>query len=276
MKLRGTWLVVGLLVACGESSGTQELSESAIDSGESMPESADAFGESTPVPDGYTRYYSTVQTLGPGESTMLVEWVAPAFDEDMDVLDVSGGQTNGGHHALLYATAVIEEVGTVRPLDTEDQLVARSFGGPGGEGMDLRLLDLPEDYAFRLRKGEGLYIQSHYINVTEDTIDVRSYIDAKLAKPSGERTIITSFTNATVENELAPASSTETTVECVTQSDLKLVVYSNHMHEYGKSVSTEAELPDGTRLMIKDDPVWTDEWQTNPNYSVTFDESTLR
>jgi len=179
MQKHAFWLLA-LLAGCSSSTDRDSPGPTG-----GPVESADSFGQSTPVPDGYTRYYSTVQEVSPGESLMLVEWVTGAFDEDMDVMDVKGGQTKGGHHASLTASTQIEPVGTVRPQVINDQFSATFLGAIGGEGQGAGAFSKPDNYAFRLSKGAGLYLQTHYINATDSTLRVRSYVDIELTKQIG-------------------------------------------------------------------------------------------
>ncbi|MFM2419479.1 MAG: hypothetical protein RL385_4202 [Pseudomonadota bacterium] len=131
---------------------------------------------------------------------------------------------------------------------------------------------LPSNYAFRVRKGEGLFLQTHYVNVTSMPIRVRSYVDVKMTEASDDHQIISLFANTTISNHLPPKQSATQAVDCVTQGDLSLVMFTNHMHEWGVSTRSVAMLPDGTMRMLKNDPVWNTEWTLNANYTFAFDE----
>ena len=125
----------------------------------------------------------------------------------------------------------------------------------------------PDNYAFRVSKGQGLYLQTHYINPSASTLRVRSYVDVKFADPSSDHVVLSMFSFGTVKNQAAAASETTVTMECITQEDLSFAMFTNHMHEYGQSVRTEAILPDGSVSVLKDDPVWHIEWVANSNYT---------
>jgi hypothetical protein len=263
MMKHAFWLL-GVLAGCSSSH--------AGDPQQPASEPAETFGESTAVPDGYTRYYSTVQEVPPGESLMLVEWVADALDADKDVMDVRGGQTKAGHHASLTASSAIEPVGTVRDQVIDDQFTATLLGAVGGEGQGGGAFEKPDNYAFRVSKGQGLYLQTHYINPTDRTLQVRSYVDVKFAEPSSDHVVLSMFSFGTVKNQAAPASESTVTMDCKTQEDLSFAMFTNHMHEYGKAVRTVAILPDGSESVIKDDPVWQIEWVANSNYTYRFQD----
>jgi hypothetical protein len=53
---------------------------------------------------------------------------------------------------------------------------------------------------------------------------------------------------------------------CKLNRELQLLRFTNHMHEYGKSVSTEFLDPTGQAHMIKADPEWSADWSLAPNY----------
>src|SRR5262245_13342502 len=130
---------------------------------------------------------------------------------------------------------------------------------------------MPANYAFRWRKGEGLYLQTHYVNVTESPTRVQSYVDAKLREPSEDHVVLSLFSHGTLKNRVAPASETNLSLECAIKKDLPLVMFTNHLHEYGTKIRTELVLPDGSKSVIKDDPVWNIEWTNSANYKHVFD-----
>src|SRR4051812_25591149 len=169
------------------------------------------------LPDGYIRYTAPAVRLQPGETAQYVQWVAPALDRELDVVAVRGSQSAGGHHALLYASPDLEPVGTTRMWEPADQITARFLGGTGGEGASA-VTNLPEGAVLRVPAGSGFYIQTHYLNTSDDVLDGTSSIDVKLAEPSPDATELSMFVSSTLTVNVPPGASEET-LDCDVQED---------------------------------------------------------
>jgi hypothetical protein len=219
------------------------------------------------VPEGYVRFEPPTITVEPGESGQWVQYVANPFDEDMDVVDIVGHQGTGGHHAVLYATPTVEAIGTTRDWQNVDQLIDRFLGGLGGEGAEE--IALPEGAVFRVPAGQALYMNTHYFNATDSPIEGWSRLDVKFEPADESRIAVSLFANVSLAFEATPGFS-EATTACTLERDVDLVMFTNHMHEWGRAARTTI-LPPGARTddapqVLKDDPVWNSEWTTNPNF----------
>jgi hypothetical protein len=225
-------------------------------------------GPGGPRPDareGYRRFEARPMSLAPGRSAMTVEWVAAPADRDLDVLDISGWQSAAGHHAVLYATADEQPVGTVRNWQNEDQLSARFIGGSGGEAA--AQIKLPPGVVTRIPRGYGLVLQVHYLNTSPVQVMGESFVDVKLADASPGHRVASFFTSTSVRYELPPGAKTSLDIDCKLKTDVPLLMFANHQHEMGVSVVTEQVRPDGTRSDVKRDDRWQDEWAFNPNFT---------
>jgi hypothetical protein len=216
-----------------------------------------------PAP-GFTRYTTPTITLQPGESGVWVQWVAPALDHDVDIVDVTGWQGPAGHHAILISTSDVEPVGTVRPWKNTDQLSLRLLGGTGGEATDL--FKLPPGVVFRVPKGNALAVQTHYINATTHVVTTSSYVDAKYAPPDSTAKLANLFVLTSDRINVVPGESS-IDIGCTLPHDVNLLMYTNHMHSYGHAVTTTQVAADGTETVLKDDPSWDPEWALNPNFA---------
>ena len=224
-------------------------------------------GDEDEVAEGYVRLRPPPITVQPGESGQWVQYVANPFDEDMDVVDIVGHQGVGGHHAVLYASPSVQEIGTTREWQPVDQIVDRFLGGVGGEGGEE--IALPEGAVFRVPAGQALYLNTHYFNATEEAIEGWSQLDVKLEPADQSRIAVGLFTNVTLAFAATPGFS-EATTTCTLEREVNLVMFTNHMHEWGVAARTTI-LPPGARpddrpQVIKDDPDWNYEWATNPNF----------
>ena len=213
--------------------------------------------------DGYIRYLAKPVTLQPGETKQYVQWVSGPIDRDMDLLDVRGSQAAGGHHAVLFASQSLEEIGTTRDWEGADQITSRFLGGVGGEGVSGGDTPLPPGAVFRIPAGSGFYIQTHYLNATDAPITTESALEVKLADPDPTKTVLSMFVNTSVDIKVTPGESSQT-IGCEVQEDTSLIMYVNHIHETGVSISTTVG-----EHMVKHDPSWNYEWTTHPNFKTT-------
>jgi hypothetical protein len=240
-------LALGLAGACGGSDPQVPID----------PDAGDG------APPGYTRYKATPMVLQPGESGIWAEYVSEVFTEDTDIIDIVGHQGLGGHHAVMFATKEPQPIGTVHEWGNADQLTSRFLGGGGAEGADN--VKLPDGISFRVRKGYALVMQVHYVNVTDEPVEMNSFIDVKYAPASDSRLVAGMFTNVQPALFLNPGKQS-VTVECEVKEDLELVMWSNHLHEWGSRIVTTATLPSGQVIDIKRNETWFTEWINSPDW----------
>lgn len=223
---------------------------------------------SPPEPEaGYTRYAApAVPDLEPGADVMRCQYIVAPFDHDMDVLDVSGYQSRGGHHSLAYAVkGSSAPLGTSRACTDEDNVAIGAFlGGIGGEGGKATL---PPGVVFRLTKGSGIMLNTHFLNTTADTITGETVIDIKFAEVDTTRKVASMFANTNLDFTLAPQTTSTDDVTCVVQHDLAMLKFTNHMHNYGTTAVTTVTRQDGTEEMVHADDTWAGDMQFNPSWS---------
>jgi len=269
-----------LLPGCG--SGT--------DSGGAAPAQAPSGTAFDPpaTPAGYVRLDSkTVSNIPPGGDVTYCQYVMAPFDHDVDVLDVRGIQSSAGHHAAVftYAADGSTPIGTSEPCmgteftsgglgadagnSTSSLLAIGAYlGAIGGATGGSSAATLPAGVAFRMKKGNGIMLNVHYLNTTREAVDGNTAVDIKFADADPSRTIAAMFVNVNIGFNIAPDSHTSSSIDCVAQGDLNLLLMANHMHEFGTSASTQV-IPAGstTPTMLHEDKTWTYEMQFNPVYT---------
>ena len=190
---------------------------------------------------------------------MHCQYVQAPLDRDVDIIDVRGYQSEGGHHAIAYASTDRAALGTTRDCTGEDNLSQGAFlGGVGGEAGGG--VQLPAGVAFRLKKGQSIMLNTHFLNVSERVYDGHSVVDFKFAEVDPSRTVASLFANGTVAFRV-PASSAAQAVAVQGAHEIKFVSFANHMHDYGTSIKTEIVRGDGRVELVQHDPVWTYEMQ---------------
>ncbi|HEX4338792.1 MAG TPA: hypothetical protein VH062_22960 [Polyangiaceae bacterium] len=241
-----------------------------------------------PVADGYQRLTATtIPTINPGDDVTYCQYVMAPVDSDMDVIDIGGFQSKFGHHAVAfsYTGDGTQELGKSTPcmgsefssgagtsadsmMGGADLTSMGSFlGGVGGGSSDNNTGKLPDGVVFRLKKGDGIMLNAHYINTGTEVISGDAVIDVKLADADPTRLVASLFLNLNIGFNLPPQASTSSSSQCVAGDDVKILMMTNHMHEFGTSATTEVTRANGDNVMLHADPTWTYDMQFNPVYS---------
>lgn len=272
------------LSACGSGDGTPASGKQATHtrtSSASAPPESGAFSP-PPTPEGFTRFEAaTIADIQPGDDTTHCQYVMAPVDHDVDILEVQGSQSKFGHHAVAfsYVPSDGDQVGTeIKCMTGSNEFTtgttaggaALSAGGYlGGVGPSAtQVAALPDGVAFRLKKGQGVMLNLHYINTSDQPIDGNAYIDLKIADADPARLIAAIFINFNGSFSLPPNAQTDSTQDCVAKSDVNIIMMSDHMHEWGSHGSTEVVRADtGAVEMLREDPTWTADMVNAPTFS---------
>jgi hypothetical protein len=251
-------LALLLVAACGSNDPKTHA--------EPQPSGTDTF-DPGPVPEGYTRYdVPDISDLQPGADEMWCQWIAAPSDQVQNVLSVQGKQGVAGHHAALYANSVIEPVGTTRICKDEDMLTVTFLGAVGGEGTAGPVVSLPEGMVFQMPQGQALMANTHYINTTNAPVEGHTVLDVKFAPPDPSLIIAGSFAMNYSGMQIPPGQEMSVDVQCTLDRTVSLVMYSNHMHRWGRRVFTEVKRTDGTTEMLSKNDTWTADGAFNPPF----------
>jgi hypothetical protein len=272
-----------LCVACGDSESAPTLTTS-VTAGTSLPAqttapsnaggaaAAPSAGDNAasaaalqlpPLEVGYQRLMAPGVEVPPGTDGDWMQWVGGPTDQDYDLSEMRGAQSKIGHHAILYTTSLPNAVGTTRPWTEVDQLTTQTLGGVGAEGA----IPVPAGVVMRVKKGSYLVFDVHYLNASDRTQVGETYMDIKLGPANPNSMLASRIANSTVQIALPPHQEVSIDLNCQVTHDLKLVRFTNHMHEHGTSTFTEYIDPSGVAHMIKSDPTWSPDWSLAPNYT---------
>jgi hypothetical protein len=252
--MKRPWLALIAVAGCGGSS----TAPSPYVAGFAPPAS----------PSGYTRYVApTVHQVPPGSDMTLCQWLAGASDADVDVADVFGHQSVGGHHVVLYASKNIKEpIGTSRPCTPEDSEGSQFLGAIGGEGISGKV-GLPPGLVFRVPKGRSLMANVHYINATRNPIDGQSVVDVKFAAASPSSHPVGFLSVISRKFEIPAQQAYAIDRYCKAPKDLSLFMFANHLHEHGRSIFNEVIRPDASKEILATDETWRPELTFNATWS---------
>lgn len=219
----------------------------------------------TPVQDGFTRYVlPPVLAIPPGSDILKCQWISPPADHDMYVTVVTGQQTTGGHHIVLYSNTRAEPVGTTRDCSGDDTLSIGYLGVYGGEGVGTGDGQLPLGVGFKLLKGQSLMANTHYINATQAPVDGQGVIDVQFVEASQVKQVSNLFANIAFNFSVPPGQSGSAEARCTFPTDISFFRMTNHVHEWGKSVYTEViRGTSGAHEALVSNDTWTKELTFN-------------
>src|SRR5262245_7964021 len=88
-----------------------------------------ALFEPAPPAEDYTRSVATkIEAIQPGDDITYCQYVMPPLDHDVDILDVTGEQSAGGHHTVAFVTTATE-YGVSHSCDEAEQMQSGFLGG---------------------------------------------------------------------------------------------------------------------------------------------------
>lgn len=185
-----------------------------------------------PTPDPqYLDFLGGEQTVKPGGDVMFcTHFRYDGPDVAFDSIDMQQGKW--GHHAVLLAAKNPLEPGSVEdcsnPADMAKFDVFATFGDP-----------LPEGHAMLLPHGKTIVLQSHYLNAGPKELLVRDVLRVRTKAVADVQYWGSSFANAELTFTLPPHSTGKVVSECVSPSDMKVLLLGGHMHEWGTKFVTE-------------------------------------
>lgn len=265
-----------LLAACGASDDDAGPSSQGIDPGTKNSSGSHydygaKFEPAAPA-EGYTRLTAPVlKDIPPGADITYCQYVMAPVDHDIDILDVTGVQSAGGHHTVAFATTK-DLVGKSEEC-IDGEMEAGFLGGTGGDGA---AITLPENTAFRLSKGNGIMLSNHFINTSDDFVEGASVLDLKMVDTDPSRRVAGLFGITASRFEIPAQGKGEAELECALEKDIEIFAMTNHMHAYGASASARVVRPGGEEEVVSDIPAWSPEMTGNPEWTMYLGEKTLK
>jgi len=153
--------------------------------------------------------------------------------EDRDILAFEGLQSELGHHTILYAARSHQPPGT--HICSEADMINVRYLAAGGS--ETGAFQVQEGISFRLRAGQQLMIQSHFINTSDRDTTGRSWFRVETAPPDPSRQPADLFTVVTTQIDVPAHAAGRASAECPIPSDLTLIALGGHAHEWGRRVS---------------------------------------
>ena len=168
-----------------------------------------------------------------GEDITYCTYLDHEVAEDRDILSFEGTQSQFGHHTILYGVRSKQPAGT--HVCTEADMINVRYLAAGGSETGTFMVQ--DGIAFRLRAGQQLMIQSHFINASDRDVTGSSEFRVDTALPDPSRQPADLFTVVTTEIDVAARAGGSASAECPIGQDLSLIALGGHAHEWGRRVS---------------------------------------
>ena len=212
----------------------------AVACGAPPPPPSDTLDERVEIPDAPTNGLQLVMPeseIGAGEDKQLC-WVGPAAgDTDQLIESAVGFQGKAGHHTFVFTTVIPRHAGDIFDCTASEAMVTiKPLMAPlVGKNIGLAKL-VPDGYAIRLKAGQQIVIQSHYVNVNTKPIKVRDVVNVNFTNP-GESRIEAGYFTMYVDGMSIPAGDHSVIATTTIPTDIPALGLLGHMHEWGKSFS---------------------------------------
>lgn len=217
-----------------------------------------------PEPDAiHMDFVGPEQIIQPGEDKLFCTHFR--YDgEDTAFNQQETFQGKFGHHAILLAAKEPLPPGTTE--DCSDSTSMAKF-----DAFTLPTDEMPAGLGTFLPKGKPFVLQTHYLNTDKVPIKIRDVVRLKMMPLESVQKWASMYATNTYEIGLAPHQVTERTFDCVIPSDVRLLLFGGHMHEWGTRF--EASIgPDASNLesayLVES---WNSQYRDSPPISLFFD-----
>lgn len=245
------------LVACG---GTDEAPVNEIPS-----DGIRDVRVTLPEPDAiHLDFIGAEDVIQPGEDKLFCTHFR--YDgEDAAFNQQITSQGKFGHHAILLAAKEPLPPGTVE--DCTDVEAMSKF-----DAFTIPTEEMPAGLGTFLPKGKPFVLQSHYLNTDSVPIRVRDIVRLKMIPIESVEKWASAYATNTYELGLAPHQVTDVQFDCTIPSDIRLLVFGGHMHEWGTrfeaSIGPDAANLKSTYLVDQ----WNTQYRDSPPVSLYFND----
>jgi hypothetical protein len=233
-------LTLGLLALCGCQA--PDSTTDTADGGFVVPDGAVDLRQDFEDPDwdDAVVFRSTPLVIEPYSETqycLYLTWTG----ETSGITKQVTYQTDFGHHFVIASTSASEREfpdGTVIDCTEADASGMEDFepflvGGTLADANHRGLLVLPDGMASRIREGQRLILQSHYVNTSADTIVVQDELQLEMIAEDAVEVWTAPWVHTEVDLDIQPGVSS-IDVTCTWEGDYTMLFLGGHMHEWGK------------------------------------------
>jgi hypothetical protein len=222
-------------------------------------------GFSPPAPGADEVQYLSpiVRDIKPGEDRIVCSYLDAYVEADFDIGRIAGYNTPGSHHIILYTTTLAQPPNTHDCKD--DEMVWLSLvGATGGDAAVSAESELPPGLVRRVKGGNQLVIQTHWLNAGDETIDGQAAFNVRYETVSPNKTATDFMAVMNTAFEVAPGSSSAS-VECEFENEVNVWQLAGHQHDLGAHIRVAYTQRGGSERVMIDDK-WNQEWSFNPQF----------
>lgn len=238
--LMGATLVSLALAGCSEDDGSGQPEKLRAD----IPD---------PGPGG-VQMISPAFEIPPGEEVFMCMRLAYSPDRDLYINSSNIYQSHNGHHTLVFysnnSAGVDPEPHPCDGIDMTDVRIVTT-GAANGAG-----LPMPEGVALKVPKGAEIWIQSHYINASDEVREVQDVINVETIPVEEVVDVASTFAHVDLTFVLPANQRSTRTMECSPPHEMTVPWLLPHMHEWGESFKIEI-IRDG-EVFYKHEGPWFD------------------
>lgn len=194
-------------------------------------------GFSPPAPGANeVQYLSPItRDIQPGEDRIDCAYLDARIASDSDIGRLAGYNSPGNHHVLLYTTSQPQAPNTHACTESE-MLYLSLLGGTGGDGAVSPESTLPSGLVRRVRGGQQIVIQTHWINTSDEPMDGQAAVNVRYEPVSPDKTPTDLMTIMNTQLELAPGMN-HAEVDCTMKDSLNIWELAGHLHELGTHIT---------------------------------------
>jgi hypothetical protein len=224
-KVLAAAMAVGILVAaCGDDGGDDGGGGPDASPGDILP----------PPPTGKGFQIGLDVDLEPGGEIEYCRYFALPGEGELDVQSFEHAYSRGSHHLLVYQTrfAASEIDDEVFPC------AGASFDSLGVTGVayaaqvDRGALSYPDGVALKMRAGDVVLLQTHYLNASDDPLEAKVRLNFRLADaPAAVEAGTLFFYDWAIV--VPPNQQTTARMSCAIPEDANILFGMSHMHRRG-------------------------------------------
>lgn len=249
MSVKGLWILVPLIAACGGSDAPSSTTPLLPDFKAQLPaKPANGMQIITPI----------FEDIQPGMDYEVCTWTDQFVDADTDIKSEVGFQNEPpGHHVLVFYTLSHREPGTQKICEDSDMVTFRFITG-GGAGVEN---DAPGNIVYRIPAGAQIVVNHHYINSTDGVLRGQAGVNLTYADSSPSN--VPSGNVAVLDTQIqVPQGSATWDVHCPIDRSLSIWKLFPHMHRYGQHINVDLTQAGATTRLFDQD--WKPEYTFHP------------
>lgn len=164
--------------------------------------------------------------IPPGEEYFRCQNYANPFGADAVIVKTESFMTAGSHHLFVFQGGF-----SPSPLESCGGLEFNPYLHLAQRPQ--QLMQFPEGVGKFFAAGEGIRIQAHYFNTTEETIHAEIAVTLHASPPEAVPNLASHLFINTLSISVQPYSAGTANKSCGVPHDVSLVTASSHMHQHG-------------------------------------------